>query len=122
MRVLQRDRRLRNQKLQHRNPGRGQDMGRQIIFQIQYPAQTGLLDQFALGHMHQFTTLKRAPGPSVAVVRNRGFASGRRVAQNRRAPFFRHQGSSSDLKGAARVDDVAISRPGAWTALGQRTT
>ena len=43
--VLQRDRGLRGEQLQHRDPGRREDAGGQVVFQVEHADELGLVDQ-----------------------------------------------------------------------------
>ena len=43
--VLQRDRGLRGQQFQHREPGRREDVGRQVVLEVEHADQLGLLHQ-----------------------------------------------------------------------------
>ena len=43
--ILQRDRRLRGEQLQHGDPGRREDAGGQVVFQVEHADELGLGDQ-----------------------------------------------------------------------------
>ncbi len=50
MGVLQRDRRLRRQQFQHRDPGGREYVRRQFVLEIEHPDQLGLLHQGQAEH------------------------------------------------------------------------
>ena len=43
--IFQRDRRLRGEQLQHRDPGRREDAGGQVVFQVEHADELGLVQQ-----------------------------------------------------------------------------
>ena len=108
--IFQRDRRLRGEQLQHRDPGRREDAGGQVVFQVEHADELGLVQQRqaenGAGAMLSDIGIGRKGVLGCGIVEDHALPRAQDIMEDR----IRQRGSGHGLVAQTHDDRVATGR------------